>query len=95
MLQIFKKRHGEMLLTKDIYATRLESGNISDVGFSESGLKDGKWLTDKIAFAAGGRLRKRNLEVADWASIGSVLLLTKCLVTWHAYESSIKQMQLK
>ena len=28
-LRIFKKRHGEMLLTKDIYATRLESGSIA------------------------------------------------------------------
>lgn len=69
-LRIFKKRHGEMLLTKDIYATRLESGSISDVGFAESGLNDGKWFTNKVAFSAGGRLRKRNLEVADWASIG-------------------------
>ena len=59
-----------MLLTKDIYATRLESGSISDVGFTESGLNDGKWFTNKVAFSAGGRLRKRNLEVADWASIG-------------------------
>ena len=63
-LRIFKKRHGEMLLTKDIYTTRLESGSISDVGFTESGLNDGKWFTNKVAFSAGGRLRKRNLELS-------------------------------
>tara|TARA_B100001094_G_scaffold333380_1_gene411258 strand:- start:5552 stop:6790 length:1239 start_codon:yes stop_codon:yes gene_type:complete len=70
-LRIFKKRHGEMLLSKDIYAVRLDSGNISDVGFSESGLSDSKWLTSKVAFSAGGRLRKKNLQVLDWSIIGS------------------------
>ena len=45
-LRIFKKRHGELLLSEDLYSTILDNGSISDVGFCESGLNDGKWLTN-------------------------------------------------
>lgn len=70
-LRIFKKRHGELLLSEDIYSTILDNGSISDVGFCESGLNDGKWLTNKVAISAGGRLRKKNLEVSNWATVGA------------------------
>ena len=52
-LRLFKRRPGEFLLSEDVYGAETDGEIVRDVGFSESGLNDGKWLTNQVAFASG------------------------------------------
>ncbi|HJM29036.1 MAG: CBS domain-containing protein [Acidimicrobiales bacterium] len=68
-LRLFKRRPGEFLLSEDVYGAETDGEIVRDVGFSESGLNDGKWLTNQVAFASGGRLRRKSLEITGWGNI--------------------------
>jgi len=68
-LRIFKRRPGELLLSEDVYGKETNEQSIRDVGFRENNLSDGKWLTWQVAFALGGRLRRKSLEITTWDNV--------------------------